>query len=118
MVPGTGVPGTDTCGLGCEPGELAQRREPRERLALELAHALAREIELVADRLECPRLALEPEAQLEDAPLALRQRVERLADVLAAERLLGLVERIGSLTVGEEIPELAFVVRADCLVQR
>ena len=59
--------------------QLAQRGEPRERLALELADALARQIELVADRLERPRLALEAEAQLEDPPLALRERVERLA---------------------------------------
>ena len=72
----------------------------------------------MADRLERPRLALEPEAQLEDPPLALGQRVERLADALAAERLLGLVERVGGLAVGEEVAELALVVRADRLVQR
>src|SRR5215210_6000440 len=55
-----------------EAGEIAQRREPRERLALELADALPRQIELVPDRLERPRLALEAEAQLEDAALTLR----------------------------------------------
>src|SRR6185436_12465900 len=98
--------------------EIAQSRQPGECLALELPHSLAREIELLADRLERPRLALEPEAQLENPPLALRQRVERLADALAAERLLGLVERIGRLAVGEEVAELALVVRADRLVQR
>src|SRR4051794_35064723 len=62
---------------GCERGELAERREPAQCLSLELAHALAGEIELVPDGLERPRLALEPEAELEDAPLALRQGVER-----------------------------------------
>src|SRR4051794_13607353 len=104
--------------LSGEAGELAECCEPREGLALELADALARQVELVADRLERPRLALEAEPQLEDAPLALGERVECLADVLAAQRLLRLVERIRSLAVGEQVAELTFVVRADRLVQR
>src|SRR5262249_24264744 len=104
--------------LGGQAGQLAERGEPRERLALELPDALARQVELVADRLERPGLALEAEAQLEDPPLPLGQRVERLADVLLAQRLLGLVERIRRLAVGEEIAELALVVCADGLVQR
>src|ERR687885_705100 len=103
---------------GCDRDEVAERRQPRERLTLELTDALARQVELVADRLERPRLALEAEPQLEDAPLALRQRVERLAHALAAERLLGLVERIRGLAVCEQIAELTLVVRADRLVQR
>jgi hypothetical protein len=70
------------------------------------------------NRLERPRLALEPEAELEDAPLALWKRVERTSDALPAERLLGLVERIRGLAVGEQVAELALVVRADRLVQR
>src|ERR671935_2440922 len=89
--------------LGCDRDQVAQRAEPGERLALELADALPRQVELVPDRLERPRLALEAEPQLEDAPLALGKRVERLADVLAAERLLRLVERVGGLAVGEEV---------------
>ena len=72
----------------------------------------------MADRLECPGLALEPEAKLEDAPLALGQCVQRLADALATKRLLCLVERIGGLAVGEQVAELALVVGADRLVQR
>src|SRR6478609_9390280 len=104
--------------LGGEAGELAQRGEPRQRLALELPYPLAGQVELVADRLERPRLTVEPEAQLEDPPLPLGERVERLADVLAAEGLLGLVERIRGLAVGEEISELALVVRTHGLVER
>src|SRR4051794_31880735 len=50
-----------------------------ERLALQLPHPLASQVELVADRLERPRFAVEAEAQLEDAPLALGERIERLA---------------------------------------
>ena len=85
---------------------------------LELADAFAREVELVADRFERPRLALEAEPQLEDPPLAFGERVERLADVLAAQRLLGLVERVGGFAVGEEVAELALAVGADRLVER
>src|SRR5687767_4292767 len=72
----------------------------------------------MADRLERPRLALEAEAQLEDAALALGKSVECLAHTLAAERLLCLVERVGRLAVCEEVSELAFVVGADRLVER
>ena len=72
----------------------------------------------MADRLERPRLPLEPEAELEDAPLPLGEGVERAPDALTPEGLLGLVERISSLEVGEEVAELALVVRADGLVHR
>src|SRR5207248_3571143 len=104
--------------LGRDRDQIAQRSEPRQRLALELPDALARQVELVADRLERPRLALEAEPQLEDPPLPLGERVQCLPHALPAERLLRLVERIGGLAVGEEIAELALVVRADRLVQR
>jgi len=46
-------------------------REPGERLALELAHALPRHAELLADRLERPRLAREAEPQLDHSALLL-----------------------------------------------
>src|SRR5262249_48774496 len=77
-----------------------------------------RQVELAADRLERPRLALEAEPQLEDAPLALRERVECAPHALPPQRLLRLLERIGRLAVREQIAELAFVVGADRLVQR
>src|SRR3954463_1957888 len=132
--------------------QISERAEPCESLALELPDALARQVELVADRLERPRLALEAEPQLEDPPLALGQRVERLwdappskapprppleaepqledpplalgqrverlANALPAKRLLGLLERVRGLAVGEEVAELALVVGADGLVER
>src|SRR5580765_3726108 len=98
--------------------EIAQRGQPRKRLTLELANPLACQIEFVPDRLERPRLALEAEPQLQDAPLALRKRVERLPNALPAKRLLRFVERISSLAIGEQVAELALVVRADRLVQR
>src|ERR671911_319883 len=105
-------------GRGSDGDEVAQRTEARERLALELPHALTREVQLVTDRLERPRLALEPEAQLENAALPLGKRVECLAHTLASQRLLGLVERVRCLAVREQIAELALVVRAHRLVER
>src|SRR5262245_12974097 len=104
--------------LGRDRDQIAQRAEPCECLTFELADALAGQIELVADRLERPRLAVEAEPQLEDAPLALRKRVERTPDALPAKRLLGLLERVRSLPVGEEVAELTLVFRADGLGQR
>src|ERR1700693_3543663 len=105
--------------------QVARRREAGQSLPFELAYALAGEIQLVTDRLERPRLAVEAEAELEDAALALRERgggggerVECAADALAAERLLGLFERIRGVAVGEQVAELALVVGADRLVQR
>src|SRR4029079_13763381 len=71
----------------------------------------------MTDRLERPRVSLEAEAELENAPLTLGEGIERFADSLLAEGLLGLVERVRSFAVGEEIAELAFVVRSDALVQ-
>src|SRR3954447_970072 len=71
---------------GRDGDHVAEGRKTRERLALQLPHPLASQVELVADGLERPRLALEAEPQLEDPPLALWQRVERLADALPAER--------------------------------
>src|SRR5438094_8440643 len=101
----------------CRGLQIAQRCEARQRLALELAHTLARQVELVADRLERPRLALEAESQLEDPAFALGQRVERAPNALAAERLLGFLEGIRGVAVGEEVAELALVLGADRLVQ-
>ena len=87
--------------------QIAERAEAGERLTLELPDAFARQIELVADRLERPRLALEAEPQLEDPPLALGERVEGAPNALPAKRLLGLLERVRGLAVGEEVAELA-----------
>src|SRR5207253_9984082 len=103
---------------GGERDQVAQRRKAGESLALELPDAFARQVELVADRLERPGLALEPEAELQDPALPLGKRVERASHALAAERPLGLVERVRGLAVGEQVAELALVVRADGLVQR
>ena len=87
----TGCPGTSVRRSRCgrpvyAASEASSRSAARrdKRLALELANPFAGEIQLVTDRLERPRLALEAEAQLEDPPLPLRQRVESPAHTLAA----------------------------------
>ena len=69
----------------CDRAELAQGGQARQRLGLELPDPLAGQIQLVPDRLERPRLAVEAEPQLEDAPLTLGESVERLAHALAAK---------------------------------
>src|SRR5207253_3180431 len=79
---------------------------------------LAREAELLADRLERGRLAVEAEAKLEQLPLARRQAANSLADRLPTHRVTRNFGGIGRARVGEEIAELAAVVVADGLVQR
>src|SRR4051794_35741316 len=87
--------------------------EPVESVALELAHALAREPELGADLLERRRLAGEAVAQLDDATLALRQPLERPLHRLPAQRLCGVLRRIARGGIAEEVAQLAVAVRAD-----
>src|SRR5919108_422174 len=48
---------------------------------------------------------------------ALGESVECAANALLAQRFLGLVERVDSLAVGEEVAELALVVGTDRLVE-
>src|SRR4029079_16161232 len=57
-------------GLRGQRGELAERVEPAQRLSLELPRAFARQVQLVADRLERPRLAPAAQTPPEDPPLA------------------------------------------------
>jgi hypothetical protein len=61
----------DLSALSGERDQISERGEPSQRLAFELSHALAGQVELVADRLERPGLALEAEAELEDPALPL-----------------------------------------------
>src|SRR5947199_4697498 len=86
---------------------LGQRLELLEGLVLDLADALARDVERPADLVERARvLAAEPVAQLEDAALAVAQVLEGLAQRLLGEDLGGaLVGRLGAL-VGDELAEL------------
>ena len=84
---------------------LAEVRETAEGVELDLAHALAREAETLADLLERLRLLVdEPVAQDEHLPLALGQRLERDGESLAAERALDAL--LGQrLVAGDEVAE-------------
>ena len=86
-------------------------------MTFQLANALSGQTKLVAYRLERPRVTFEAEPELEDPSLPFGERVERAPYALAPERLLGLLERVCSLTVGEEVTELALIVRAHALIQ-
>src|SRR4051812_19873863 len=78
--------------------------ELREGRRLELADALARQAELLADGLECPRLAVgEAEAELDDAALPLGELRDDVPHGLAAKRLRRLLLRVDGGLVGEQV---------------
>src|SRR5262249_38236264 len=90
-----------------------------ERVVLDLADAFAGDAEGLADLLERARLrAVQPESQLDDAPLALRQRRQRLLDVGATQRQRRGVERRLGLLVLDEVAKLGVLLLADRLLQR
>src|SRR5215217_4644294 len=102
-----------------QPLRLGQRLELLQRVVLDLADALARDVERAADLLQRERArAGEPEAHLDDLALALRERVERLAHVLAAEVVGRLVERGDRRLVLDEVAELGLLLLADRLLER
>src|ERR687897_920183 len=98
---------------------LRERLQLLERLVLDLADALARDVERPPDLVERARvLAAEPVAQLEDAALAVGEVLQRLAQRLLREDLRGaLVRRLGAL-VGDELAELGLFLVADRLLER
>ena len=93
--------------------ELAESRKPRQSLALELPDALARQVELVADRLERPGLAVEAEAKLEDAALALGQSVESAPHAWRRSDSSASSNGSAASRSANRSPELALVVVAN-----
>src|SRR5215213_8309481 len=90
-----------------------------QRLVLDLADALARDVERAPHLVERARvLSAEAVAELEHAALAVRQVLQRLAQRLLGEDLGGpLVRRLGPL-VGDELAELGLLLVADRLLER
>src|SRR3954452_24054137 len=88
----------------CSPDELVAELELQavERLGLELADALARQPELLADCLERGGLAAEAEPELDDPPLPFREIGHCTLDALAAHRVDGLLGGVCGALVGEE----------------
>ena len=93
-------------------------RNLRERMPFELSHALARDAQLACDRVQRLLLSLEAEAKLEEAPLALRECLERASNRSPAKRFAGFLRRVECIGIGEKVSELAVSVVADGLVER
>src|SRR5215218_8096721 len=98
---------------------LWQRLELLQRVVLDLADPLARDVERAADLLERPRPpAGQPEAHLDDLPLALRQRRQRASHVLAAQVLRRKLEWRHGVLVLDEVTQLGFLLLADRALER
>src|SRR5215218_3543049 len=97
---------------------LGEALELLERLVLDLADPLARDVERPPDLVERARvLPAQPVAQLEHAALAVREVLQRLAQRLLREDLGGaLVGRLRAL-VGDELAELRLLLVADRLLE-
>src|SRR5262245_27549546 len=90
-----------------------------ERLRLDLADALAGDVELLPNLLEGPGTpVLEAEAELEHAPLAARQRVEHRLDLLLEELVRGCLRRRQGAAVLDEVAEVGVLLLADRRLER
>ena len=98
------------------PGRVA---ELAERLRLDLADPLAGDVELLAHLLEGPGApVLEPEPELQHAPLAAGQRVEDRLDLLLEELVRGRLGRGQRPAVLDEVAEVGVLLLADRRLER
>src|SRR4051812_43897829 len=98
---------------------LSQRLELLQRLVLDLADSLARDVERPPDLVQGARvLAAQSVAKLEHAPFAVREVLERLAQRLFGAQVGGALERRLGLLVGDELAELGPLLVAHRLLQR
>src|SRR5436190_22478628 len=88
-----------------------------QRLVLDLADALARDVERPPDLIERARmLAAEPVAQLENSALAVGEVLQRLAERLLGEDLRRALVRGLRPLVGDELAELGLLLVAHRLL--
>src|SRR5919197_5835019 len=98
---------------------LGEALELLERLVLDLADALARDVERPPDLVERARvLAAEAVPQLEHAALAVGEVLQRLAERLLGEDLRRALVRGLRALVGDELAELGLLLVADRLLER
>src|SRR5262249_11514180 len=98
---------------------LGERAQLLQRLVLDLADALAGDVERAADVVECPRrLAVQPEPHLEHAALALAEHLQGPGERLVAERQRGLLVGKRLRLVFDEVAELRLLVVPDRLLER
>src|SRR6266508_2186140 len=117
--PARAITATARLAAALEALRLGQGRERLERVVLDLADPLAGDTEGAADLLERPRLtAIEAEAQLDDASLALGQRGQRVLDLRALQRDRGLLERRLGQLIFDEVTELRIALFPERLLER
>jgi hypothetical protein len=73
---------------------------------------------VLSDRIERERLAAKAEAELDDAPLAAREHLQRPAHRLATKRLVRALDRVDRVAVRDQIAALAALAAVDPLVER
>ena len=93
--------------------------ELAQGLRLDLADALARDVELLADLLERAGAAVDDaEAQLEHLLLARGERVEHLHELLLEQREARCLARLGGVLIGDKVAEVGVLLLADRRLER